>query len=150
MEITSTASETLRLLFLSPLTLAPSPKPAVSSWVPLKADLGAGESVWGWFAWRHQVAQCPVWGSFSKLIMLIGALRFLKPAMFNTSASSLAQPRPSAVRDPLQPYGCRSRFMLGERDRPLVCLVMGGEGDVLWEYLNLISEVLPGSVSLPP
>lgn len=42
MESTSTASETLRLLFLSPLTLAPSPKPAGSSWVPLKADLGAG------------------------------------------------------------------------------------------------------------
>lgn len=34
----------------------------------------------------------------SKLIMLIGALRFLKPAMLNTSPSSLRSPDPALYK----------------------------------------------------
>lgn len=71
----------------------------------------------------------------SKLIMLIGALRFLKPATLNRSASSLAEPGPGAVQDPLWMYGCRSRCMLRERDQPLVCLVMEGEEETCSESI---------------
>lgn len=63
---TSTGSKTSR--FLLPLSPCSGPLPKTSRVLLglLEAsDSGAGESLWGWFAGRHQVAQCPLLDSLS-------------------------------------------------------------------------------------
>lgn len=86
----------------SPLVLAPSPKPDGSSWVSLKPQIrGLGRTV-RLICWEASGCTVPCI-RFSKLITLIGALRFLKPAMLHMFASSLAEPGLSAGWDPLRP-----------------------------------------------
>lgn len=63
---TFTVSKTLRFLLPPSPYSGPLPK---TSWVLLgfleASDLGAGESLWGRFTGRHQVAQCPLLDSLS-------------------------------------------------------------------------------------
>lgn len=91
MESTFTVSKTLR--FLLPLFWPPPQNQPGPPGFPSSLGFGGWGEPSRLTCWEASGCTVP-FVRLCKLIMLIGALRFLKPATLNTAASSLAEPNP--------------------------------------------------------